>query len=403
MTTSRLLKQGLRAMTRYKLRTGFMMLSCLVGVAALTLVVSVGSGAERKILQTVSRLFSASSIFVTSGGNILASGSRGEGSRLTLADVEAIAAALPAVEVWDPLQVQDPAEVRSAERAATVRLVGASERTERVWERAAARGEYFAAADVARSARVALIGTTVERTLFAGTDPVGAEIQVGGVSLRVIGVLESMGTDAHGLDRDNEVLVPISTMMRRLMNVDTIRGAKLLVKDPSLAAATAVEVGRMLRERHGIAPGGQDDFTIVTPTDVQRMVGKAQRVMFVFLPLVAAIALLAGGVVAASLMLLSVGARVGEIGLRRALGARPRDIALQFLCESAVTTFSGGVTGILLGATASLLVARRLGLEAFFSWKAALLGLALSLLVGLLAGVVPARRAARLRPADALR
>jgi putative ABC transport system permease protein len=125
--------------------------------------------------------------------------------------------------------------------------------------------------------------------------------------------------------------------------------------------------------------------------------------MFVLLPLGAAVALLAGAIVAASLMLLSVGARVSEIGLRRALGARPRDIALQFLCESTVTTFAGGVAGMLLGGAASLLLARRLQLDAALSWGAALLGLALSLLVGLLAGVAPARRAALMRPADALR
>jgi len=383
-------------MSRYKVRTAFMMIGCLVGVAALTLVVSVGSGAERKILQTVQRLFSASSIFLSSGGNLLMAGPRKEGARLTLADVEALASALPDIEVWDPMQLLDPAEVRSGDGAATARVWGASERTERVWERPASRGEYFASPEVARAARVALIGATVERALFAGADPLGAELQVGGVSFRVIGVLERMGTDAHGLDRDNEIVVPISTMMRRVMNVDTIRGAKILVKDPARVAGVTDQIRRILRERHHLPPGGPDDFTLVTPLDVQRLVAKGQRVMFVYLPLVAAITLLAGGLVAASLMLLSVNARLGEIGLRRAIGARSRDIALQFLFESVVTTLSGGVAGVLLGGAASLLIARRLGLEMTLSLKAGLLGLALSILIGLLAGVVPARRAARL-------
>lgn len=403
MKTNRLIAQSLRAMTRYKLRSGFMMLGSFIGVAAMVFVVSVGTGAEQKVLQTARSLFSESSLFVSSGGNLMAPGARGESSRMTLEDIEAIAAAVPSIEVWDPIQYLNPAQARYGDATATVRVVGQSERAERVWERPAIRGEYFDAAAVGHSSRVALIGTTVQRALFAGEDPLGADILIGGVSLRVIGLLESMGTDAHGFDRDNEVVVPISTAMRRLMNVDTIRGAKVLVKESSQVAETAREITRVLRERHSIAPDQPDDFSILTPVDIQKRVALMRRVVYLFLPLVAAIALLAGGVVSASLMLLSVSERITEIGLRRAVGARPRDVALQFLWETAVTTLSGGVAGILGGGLVALLLAQRLGLQSFFSWKAALGGLALSCLTGLVAGVVPAQRAALLQPSDALR
>jgi putative ABC transport system permease protein len=322
---------------------------------------------------------------------------------MTLDDLESLAAALPEIEAWDPLQILDSVSVRHGDAATLARVIGQSERAERIWERSTTRGEFFDAAAVNRSARVALIGATIERDLFAGEDPIGAEIQIGGTPFRVIGTLEPMGTDVHGIDRDGEIAVPISTVMHRLMNTDTLRGAKLVVKNPSSISETASEMTRLLRERHSLSPGQPDDFTVVTPVAVKEMVGRIQRILFLFLPMVAAIALLAGAIVAACLMLLSVTERKSEIGLRRAVGALPRDIALQFLLETGVTTFSGGLMGLLVGGLVSLLVAQRLGLNAFFSWKAALIGLALSLLVGLAAGVIPARRAAMMQPVDALR
>jgi putative ABC transport system permease protein len=402
MISMRLVRHSLRTMARFKLRSGFMMLGSFIGVAALTLVVSVGEGAERKILSTVRQLFGASSVLIFSGGGRMTGGPRAGGARMTLDDIEALARELPAIEVWDPQQMLG-ATVRYGDASGTARVLGQSERSERVWDRGVSQGEYFDAAAVTSSARVALLGETVVRELFGDEDPLGAEILVGSVRFRVIGILEPFGTDAHGMDRDDEVVIPISTAMRRLMNVDTIRAAKLLVKDPALVEATAREVRQILRERHAIVQDQPDDFTIITPIQVQEMVSQVQKVLFLFLPLVAGISLLAGGVVAASLMLASVNERVGEIGLRRAVGARPEDIQLQFLLETAVTTLGGGLLGLVLGCVAAQAIANRIGLEGIFSWKAIVLGLVAAAVTGFLAGVVPARRAARLQPADALR
>ncbi len=402
MSTARLVGNSLKAMGRFKLRSAFMMLGSLVGVAALTLVVSVCEGAERKMLATVHQLFGGSSILVFSGGGRLMGGPRAGASRMTLDDVEALARELPGIEDWDPQQSLTES-VRYGDSSDTARILGQSERSERVWDRGVSRGEYFDAAAVASSARVALLGETVVRELFGDEDPLGAEILIGSVRFRVIGILEPFGTDAHGMDRDDEVVVPISTAMRRLLNVDTIRSARLLVADPAAVEETAREVRRILRERHAIASGRPDDFSMVTSVQVQKMVAKVQRVLFVFLPLVAGISLLAGGVVAASLMLASVSQRVSEIGLRRAVGARPGDIQLQFLLETAVTTLGGGLVGLVVGAVGAQVVANRMGLEGILSWKAVLLGIAAAAVTGLLAGVAPARRAARMQPAEALR
>jgi putative ABC transport system permease protein len=403
MTPSRLVASSLRAMARQRMRSGFMMLGCLVGVAALTLVVSVGRSAERKILDMVRRTFGPSSILVASGGGLMMGGPRGDAARLTLDDMAAVIAALPEVEAWDPQQSLDGAPLRAGDATTTARVLGASERAPRVWGRGVSLGEAFDAGAVARSERVALVGETVARALFGDGDPLGAEIRVGSVQLRVIGVLEPLGTDAHGMDRDDEIVVPISTLMRRLANVDTIGTAKLLVRDPAQVAEAARELERILRERHGIASGQPSDFKVVTPAEVQAMVGRVQRVLFVFLPLAALVIMIVGGAVAASLMLMAVSDRTAEIGLRRAVGARQRDIALQFLVETVVITVTAGCAGVLVGWGGSVAVASRLGFTGPLSWSAALLGVALSAAVGLVAGVAPARRAARLEPVDALR
>jgi putative ABC transport system permease protein len=401
--TARLVAHSFKALNRFRFRSAFLMLGSLVGVAALTLVVSVGEGAQRKLVATARQLFGGSSILLITGGGRIIGGPRPGAARLTLDEVAAIVRQLPEVEAWDPQQGLTGEPVRSAGATTTARVLGESERFERVWNRSVIQGEPFDAAAVAGSARVALIGSTVARDLFGAEDPLGAEIQIGSVRFRVVGLLEPFGTDAHGMDRDAEIVVPLTTLQRRVMNVDTISGAKLLVRDPARVEETARALTALLRERHARAPGQPNDFTVITATQVQRMVGQVERVLFVFLPLVAAVSLLVGCVVAASLMLASVSARVGEIGLRQAVGARPRDIQLQFLLETAVTSLGGGVLGLLAGLGLAQWVAHRMTLGGVFSWKAILLGLGAATLTGLLAGVAPARRAARLAPADALR
>jgi len=379
-----------------------MMVGTLVGVATLTVVVSAGAAARTKLLATVRQLFGASSIVVSSGGGFFMGGPR-DAARLTLDDIAAVARDVPGITVFDPMVVAPDTPVRRGERHASVRLLGLSERAEQAWNRTAVQGRFLDVADVSASARVTLIGPTVSRELFPGADPLGQEIRVGTVPLRVVGVLESFGTDIHGMDRDNEIIVPVTTAMRRIMNVDSLRGAKLLVDDSVAVEAVTRDVVRALRERHGLTEGQPDDFTVITSVAVRRMVGRVEKVLSVYLPLVTLLSLLVAMAVAASLMLASVSERIGEIGLRRAVGARPQDIGLQFLIEAAVTALTGGAVGLLVGTVAAGAIVRRLGLPASVSLEAVLLGLGLSVVTGLLAGVVPARRASLLNPTDALR
>jgi putative ABC transport system permease protein len=403
MTTGRLLRQSGRTLARYKLRSALMMLGSLVGVAALTVVVSVGESAQRKMLTTARQIFGAPSIVVMAGGTHLLGGPRAGAARLTLDDIQAVADEVPEIELWDAQQILPGASVKRGDLATTARVVGQSERSARVWNRSVSSGEYFDELAVRTSARVALIGETVARHLFGSDDPIGAEILVESVSVRVIGVLERFGTDLHGMDRDNEVVLPISTMMRRVMNVDTILASKLLVRQPDRPDVVADAVRHALRSRHGIATGQPDDFAIMTTVEVQQMVALMERALNLYLPLVAGIAIVVGGVVAAALMLASVNERRGEIGLRRAVGARPGDISLQFVIETALIVAGGGVCGMAVGVAGAHIAASHLRLGSGFSVRALLLGLTLSVITGVLAGVLPARRAARLQPADALR
>jgi len=402
MKASRLAKHSLRMMSRYKLRTSFMMLGSLIGIAALTFVISVGQLAQRKIVTMVGHVFGDSTIIVHTGGGAMMGGPRGAGTRLTVDDVKAIVKQVPGVTDWDARQGVS-LTVRRGDARDTAQVQGESERSERVWNRTASRGDFFDETAVTGSARVAVIGETVAEQLFGHDDPIGGDIQIGSVPFRVIGILEPWGTDPHGMDEDNVVVVPISTLMRRLANLDKIEMAKLLVSDPGQAEQMKVQIQKVLRERHALSAGQPDDFTILTATEVHRMVGQVQRVMFFYLPLVAAVSLVVGGIVSASLMLVSVNDRMAEIGIRRAVGARPGDIGLQFLLETATTILGGGLGGIAFGYVVAQTGAMQMRLGSVNPWMAAAAGVIASSVVGLMAGVLPALRAARLHPVEALR
>jgi len=400
---SRLVTHSFRALRRYKFRTAFIMLGSFVGAAALTLVISAGEAAERKVLATVRQLFGAQSLLVMAGGTQLMSGGRGDAARLTIDDVETAASEIPQIVAWDPQQAIASASVRSEGNTATARVLGVSERYGRVWERGVTRGAWFGESDVRSSARVALIGETIARELFGSADPLGREVLVGNVPFEIIGVLETFGTDLHGMDRDDEIVVPISTLMRRVMNVDTIIAAKFLVDDPANVGVAEKSLKRVLRERHGLPPTRPDDFQTISTIEVQKIVGRTQRILAIYLPLVAGIALLVAAIVAATLMLASVNERVSEIGLRRAVGARVEDVQFQFLVETSSTMMVGAIAGILAGLALAQYAAFRLHLGETLSLRAVLIALVVSILTGLLAGVFPARRAAQLDPANALR
>ena len=402
MNTLRLIKHGAGMLGRHKVRTGFMMVGSFIGVAALTLVISVGQAAKQKMLIMVRQVFGEASVMIMDGGAHMMGGPRNPGTRLKLDDIAAIANQVSGIENWDPQQGLTTT-VRHGDAADSAQVLGESERYEQVWNRTATRGALFDSAAVKSSARVAIIGQTVANQIFKDEDPIGSDIQIGSVPFRVIGILERWGTDPHGMDRDNEIVVPITTLMRRLTNVDTITGAKLVVARTANEDEMVKQVREILRSRHSLAADQPDDFSILTASEVRQMMASVERVLSLYLPMVAAVSLLVGGIVSASLMYASVNERAAEIGLRRAVGARTEDIRLQFLVETAATTVCGGAAGIVVGYVLAQMGADKMHLDGVTPWSAALLGIIASVVVGLAAGLVPAQRAARMSPIDALR
>jgi putative ABC transport system permease protein len=192
-------------------------------------------------------------------------------------------------------------------------------------------------------------------------------------------------------------------MMRRVMNVDYVQSAKILVSDSELLDPAVLAITDLLRERHVLVEGEPDDFSMITPTQVQEMVGSMNRIFTLFLPLLAGVSLLIGGIVVANLMLMGVNERRSEIGLRKAVGARTKDIWVQFLFESSLVTVAGGVLALLVGAAALSFISQGMEIPSVMPWQVATLGLGAAVVVGLVAGVVPARRAADLDPVTTLR
>jgi len=402
MNTRLLLAGSVRIVLRQKLRCFFMGFGIVTGVAAFVVVRSLGTGAEADLMGKLNRMLGASGIVIVNG----AGATRGGPSRLgklTMDDLRAIGERLDQVVDWDPSLVIGSREVQYRDRNRDLRIFGHSERAKEVWSRGVVTGEYFSKADVASTARVALLGSKTAEALFGGEDPIGRQIRIGGSPFRVIGVLEGQGVDPHGWDRDDEVHVPISTMMRRLVNVERVGSAKVIVTGPDRVAETVEQIAGILRERHGLSDDEEDDFSIFTPTQVQRSVRKASRVLTVYLPATAGIALLVAAVVIANIMLIGVRERVAEIGLRKAVGATSRQVGAQFLLESLAVTATSGALGAVLGAAVLDTAAGLLGQPADLSPGAILMGFGAALVVGVLAGWLPARRAALLEPVDALR
>jgi putative ABC transport system permease protein len=405
MKATRIIRSGFRIMGRYKLRTFFMMLGIMVGISALTLIFSIGRGTQEKVMSNIEKVFDASSIMVSAGGSRMMGRPQTEGqvTTLTMADFEALAETIPLIDVWDPMQMMPEREVKYRDQSARLRILGHSPRAAEVWNRGASRGEFLNDEHMATSARVALVGQTVVDELFPDTDPLGQQIRISNIPFRVIGVLERVGPDPHGMNRDLEIYVPITTAMRRMLNVDYIVAGKLLIKDPERMEEVTEQIRETLRRRHHRSADEPDDFSIITPIEVKAMIERALRVFNLFLPILAGISLLVGGGIVANLMLISVSERTAEIGLRKAVGARSKDILLQFLLESMLITLVGGLVGIVVGIGGVRAMAGMMQIPVTIPIKAVVLGIVIPSVIGIVAGLVPARRAAALDPVEALR
>jgi putative ABC transport system permease protein len=374
------------------MRSSLTMLGVIIGVAAVVVLVAIGTGTKEKIEQQVEGLGSNLLIVVPGEVNF---GSAPTVSRLDLSDVDAVAKI-----VGDrnrvAASVASGETVRLGSQSTFATINGVIETTPQVFVRDLARGSYLTRSDVDTQRRVAVLGATVAQRLFAGRDAIGQQINIAGVRFRVVGVFASLG-QSLGIDRDNEVHVPITTA-HRLFSTNRVDG--IAVKAPNREEIDQLS-RRILAEMKQRHPDTQ--FSAVTQEQILGVLGDILGVLTGVLAAIAGISLLVGGVGVSNIMLVSVRERTKEIGLRKAVGARPRDIGVQFLLEAVLLTTLGGIIGMGLGIGAALLVAALSPVPAAITWWSLALAFGVSAAVGIIFGVVPAQRAGRLDPVVALR
>jgi putative ABC transport system permease protein len=264
-------------------------------------------------------------------------------------------------------------------------------------------GEFFGPDEQASAARVAVVGAEVASALFGTADPLDATIRVENAPFKVIGVLKVQGASPGGGNLDDRIFIPQTTATRRLFNVTHLSQVVVQVDGTDQVAPAAARITAFLRERHQIAPGTADDFGVRIAEQMLGILTATSRTLTIFLSLVAGLSLLVGGFVVSNIMLISVTERTREIGVRRAVGARRRDIVVQFVLEAALVTMAGGVVGVIVGVGGAFLAARVLGWPAALSWPAIIGAVVFAAIIGLVFGVQPARKAARLHPVEALR
>jgi putative ABC transport system permease protein len=383
---------ALGALLANRLRSVLTMLGVVIGVAAVVVLVALGSGAKHEIEQQVEGL--GSNIIIVVPGKFEL-GSAPSISRLTLDDVGLLGRVV-GDERRIAVSVASGETVSVGRRERFVTVNGVNENVPNVFDRPLARGEYISQSDVDTRRRVAVLGSDVARRVFGDVDPLGRQVSIAGVRFRVIGVFEKVGS-TFGVERDSEVHIPV-TAAQRLFGVDRIDA--LAVKAPRADDVEPLqdELTAALRDKYD-----GEEFSAVTQTQILGTIGRILALLTLVLSAIAAISLLVGGVGVSNIMLVSVRERTREIGLRKALGARQRDILLQFLIEAVLLCTVGGLIGIGLGVGSSVLVAAASPLPAVISWWSPLLAFSVSAAVGVFFGVAPARRAGRLDPVVALR
>jgi ABC-type antimicrobial peptide transport system permease subunit len=398
---------ALQALRRHRLRSALTVLGIVIGVAAVITMVSVGRGADRAVQDQI-RSLGTNLLSVVSGATTAAGVRAGWGttSTLTAADGAAILRECPAVAeaTWIKRQV---VQVVHGERNWATSAQGATPAYLRVREWPVVAGRAFDERDEAGARRVALLGQTVVEQLFApGEDPLGAVIRVRNVAFEVVGVLARKGLTSWGQDQDDAVLMPFSTAERRALGTAILGTVDMIYASATSAAAideATAQIQTLLHDRHRIPPGEEDDFTVRNLNEIAEASKMASRVMTNLLLSVASISLLVGGIGIMNIMLVSVTERTREIGIRMAVGARPTHVVLQFLVEAIVVSMVGGAAGVLLGLGATTAIARVAGWPTLLSPSAIAGAFAFSGAVGVLFGLYPARRAARLDPIAALR
>jgi putative ABC transport system permease protein len=403
-----LLRVALRALAINKLRSMLTMLGIIIGVGAVIVMIAVGSGAQARVEEQI-RSLGSNLLLILSGATTSGGVRMGFGSNLTLSEDDAAAIPREIPDVMAAPALRGTAQIVWGNQNWSTVIFGVTPEYLEVREWELAAGRPFDASDIAGATKVCLLGQTVARQLFGGVDPVGQSIRVRRVPFTVIGVLDQKGQSMMGTDQDDLVLMPISTARKRVLGAANLAKQRsvgtIWVKVPEGNDMKAAEeqVRALLRQRHRLQSGQDDDFSLRNLEEVAAAQEASSRVLALLLAAVASVSLVVGGIGIMNIMLVSVTERTHEIGLRRAVGARTRDILGQFLVEAVTLSLIGGLAGIALGVGAAYVIAQVAGWRIVLSPEAVLLAVAFAFAIGVFFGFYPARKAAHLNPVEALR
>jgi putative ABC transport system permease protein len=399
---------ALRALTVNRARSGLTMLGIIIGVAAVIAMVGVGAGATARIQDQIQSI--GSNLIIVLPGSISSNGVRlGSGAVVTLTqdDAKAIAAECPSVAAVVPT-VRGAVQVVFGNSNWATNAQGVTPDYMTIRDASMMYGQFFTTQDVDAAAKSAVLGETVAQNLFGDSDPTGQVVIIKNVPFTVAGVLSPKGQSPTGQDQDDVILLPISTAMQKVLgankaNASAVGNLMVQAIGPASMDQAIQEMTALLRERHRILPGTDDDFTVRNLTEVYAAQETSAQVMSILLGAIASVSLIVGGIGIMNIMLVSVTERTREIGLRLAVGARTRDILSQFLVEAVTLSVLGGIIGIIVGLTASLLISHFAQWATQVSLMSILMAFAFSALVGVFFGFYPARKAAFLDPIQALR
>ena len=403
MSLSLLLSLGWQALKRNRLRSGLTVLGIVIGVAAVIATLAIGQGA-RAAVQAQIRALGANTLTVIPG-TVTAGGARmgmGGNTTLTADDADAIRAECAAVAAVAPV-VRRGLQVVSgnANWGTSVQGTSAEFVDIRAWP--VQDGGMFSDSDVRGAAKVAVLGSKVKEQLFGDQSPIGHVVRIKDIPFRVVGVLSYKGGQTFGGDQDDIVLVPYTTAQRRLLGITYLNNVMVSAVSERAVPEAVQQISDLLRQRHRIRPGMDDDFFMFTQLEMQTTAESTSRVMTTLLASIAAVSLLVGGIGIMNIMLVSVTERTKEIGLRRALGAKRKDIRVQFLAEATFLSLAGGVLGVAIGLTTARLLTGIARWPTQVQPEVVMLAMAFASLVGVFFGWYPANRAARLDVIEALR